>query len=83
MTGQPLEEGGGKGMRPRPSAHRLGAQDQSVISDLDALLTALYVQNDDEIGGTRWLCRPPQLTDSELVTLAVEQAMLGFISESR
>ncbi|MFJ9146992.1 hypothetical protein ACIRP7_02730 [Streptomyces sp. NPDC102270] len=38
---------------------------------------------DDEIGGTRWLCRPPQLTDSELVCLAVAQALLGFTSESR
>ncbi|SCD28773.1 hypothetical protein GA0115242_100715 [Streptomyces sp. SolWspMP-5a-2] len=54
-----------------------------MIGDLDALLTALYVKIDDEIGGTRWLGRPPQLTDSELVTLAVAQAMLGFTSESR
>ncbi|MBT2407896.1 IS982 family transposase [Streptomyces sp. ISL-21] len=47
------------------------------------MLTALYVKIDDEIGGTRWLGRPPRLTDSELVTLAVAQAMLGFTSESR
>ena len=37
----------------------------------------------DEIGGTRWLARPPQLTDSELVCPAVAQALLGFTSESR
>ncbi|GAA3484730.1 hypothetical protein GCM10018966_092620 [Streptomyces yanii] len=54
-----------------------------MTNNLDALLTALYVKIDDEIGGTRWLGRPPQLTDSELVTLAVAQALLGFTSESR
>ncbi|MFF3402865.1 IS982 family transposase [Streptomyces sp. NPDC002659] len=54
-----------------------------MTNDLDALLTALYVKIDDEITGTRWLGRPPRLTDSELVCLAVAQAMLGFTSESR
>ena len=54
-----------------------------MTSDLDTLLTALYVKIDDEIGDTRWLGRPPRLTDSELVCLAVAQAMLGFASESR
>jgi hypothetical protein len=54
-----------------------------LTNNLDALLTALYVKIDDKIGGTRWLGRPPQLTDSELVTLAVAQALLGFTSESR
>ncbi|MCT9114370.1 IS982 family transposase, partial [Streptomyces mirabilis] len=52
------------------------------MNDLDALLTALYVKIDDEIGDTRWLGRPPWLTDSEVVCLAVAQAMLGFASES-
>ncbi|QUW96045.1 hypothetical protein KE639_07315 [Streptomyces sp. V17-9] len=32
---------------------------------------------------TRWLGLPPRLTDSELVCLAVAQAMLGFASEAR
>ncbi|MFJ3826807.1 IS982 family transposase [Streptomyces sp. NPDC090046] len=54
-----------------------------MTNDLDALLTALYVKIDDEITDTRWLGRPPRLTDSELVCLAVAQAMLGFTSESR
>ncbi|MFD5514301.1 IS982 family transposase [Streptomyces sp. NPDC127051] len=54
-----------------------------MTNDLDALLTALYVKIDDEIADTRWLGRPPRLTDSELVCLAVAQAMLGFTSESR
>ncbi|MFG3370559.1 major capsid protein [Streptomyces sp. NPDC048156] len=51
--------------------------------DSDTLLTALYVKVDDELGDTRWLGRPPQLTDSELVCPAVAQSMLGFASESR
>ncbi|MEU9302022.1 IS982 family transposase [Streptomyces sp. NPDC048269] len=54
-----------------------------MTNDLDALLTALYVKIDDEITDTRWLGRPPRLTASELVCLAVAQAMLGFTSESR
>jgi hypothetical protein len=51
--------------------------------DLDALITGLYVKIDDEIGGARWLGRPPRLSDSELVCLAVAQALLGFTSEAR
>ncbi|WP_405628701.1 IS982 family transposase [Streptomyces sp. NBC_01174] len=54
-----------------------------MTNELDALLTALYVKIGDEFGGTRWLGRPPRLTDSELVTLAVAQSLLGFTSESR
>lgn len=50
---------------------------------LDTLLTGLYVKIDDEIGETRCLGRPPQLSDSELVCLAVAQALLGFASEAR
>jgi hypothetical protein len=46
-------------------------------------LTALYVKIDDEIGGTRWMGRPPRLSDSELVCLAVAQALLGYHSEAR
>jgi hypothetical protein len=41
------------------------------------------VKIDDEIGGTRWLGRPPLLTDSELLCLAVAQALLGCDSEAR
>lgn len=52
-------------------------------ADLDTLVTALYVKVDDEIGGTRSRGRPPLLSDSELVCLAVAQALLGFHSESR
>ncbi|MFJ4190542.1 hypothetical protein [Kitasatospora sp. NPDC089509] len=51
--------------------------------DLETLLTALYVKIDDEIRGTRWMGRPPLLSDSELLCLAVAQALLGFHSEAR
>ncbi|MFE2185699.1 IS982 family transposase, partial [Streptomyces sp. NPDC059455] len=54
-----------------------------MTQDLNTLLTALYVKIDDEIGGTRWMGRPPRLSDSELVCLAVAQAVLGFHSEAR
>src|SRR5262249_7940754 len=39
-------------------AREYGVQDRAVRTDLDTLLTALYVKIDDEIGGTRWLGRP-------------------------
>ncbi|MEU3518298.1 IS982 family transposase [Streptomyces sp. NPDC006654] len=51
--------------------------------DLETLLTALYVKIDDEIEGMRWMGRPPLLSDSELVCLAVAQALLGYCSEAR
>ncbi|MGW1306742.1 IS982 family transposase, partial [Streptomyces sp. NPDC002514] len=38
-----------------------------MTQDLNTLLTALYVKIDDELGGPRWMGRPPVLTDSELV----------------
>jgi hypothetical protein len=54
-----------------------------VTQDLDTLLTALYVKIDEALEGTRWLGRPPRLTDSELICLAVAQVLLGFNSEAR
>jgi len=54
-----------------------------VTTDLDTLLIALYVKVDDDLAGIRRIGRPPQLTDSELVCLAVAQALLGYHSESR
>jgi Transposase DDE domain len=54
-----------------------------VTTDLNTLVTALYVKIDDEIGGRRWLGRPPLLTGSELVCLAVAQALLGCNSGAR
>jgi Transposase DDE domain len=61
-----------------------------VDADLDTLAIALYVTTDDLLRSapqrTPW--RPaigfsPQISDAELVTLAVMQALLGFTSESR
>ncbi len=58
--------------------------------DLDALATALYVRIDDLLAANpQWAPeRPavgiaPALSDAELVTLAVLQALLGFDSEAR
>ena len=59
-------------------------------ADLDALATRLYVTIDDLlIDHPDWAPeRPavgiaPQLSDAELITLAVIQALLGFTSEAR
>jgi hypothetical protein len=61
-----------------------------VDADLDTLATALYVWTDDMLKSCpqRAPWRPPvgispQLSDAELVTLAVLQALLGYVSESR
>ncbi len=51
--------------------------------NVDTLLTALYVKIDDGLETHRGMGRPPRLSDSELVTLAVAQALLGFHSETR
>ncbi len=50
---------------------------------METLLTALYVKIDDRIGARRRAGRPPRLSDSELVCLAVAQALLGHRSEAR
>lgn len=61
-----------------------------VDADMDTLAVALYVRIDDELKThpelVRW--RPkvgfaPVLSDAELATLAVLQALLGFTSEAR
>jgi len=61
-----------------------------VTNDIDTLATALYVRTDDLLKQRPDLApwRPriglqPRLTDAELVTLAVMQALLGYTSESR
>ena len=54
-----------------------------MTTNLKTLATALYVKIDDALAGTRRWRRPPRLTDSELLTLAVMQAVLGFVSEAR
>jgi hypothetical protein len=50
---------------------------------LETLSAALYAKIDDDFGGTRWMGRPPLLSDSELVRPAVAQALLGYRSEAR
>ena len=59
-------------------------------ADLDTLATALYVRVDDalkddpELGAVRPAVGiAPKLSDAELITLAVMQALLGFTSETR
>jgi hypothetical protein len=61
-----------------------------VTNDVDTLATALYVRTDDLLTQAPHLApwRPrigikPRLSDAELVTLAVMQALLGFTSEAR
>ena len=52
-------------------------------TDLDTLLTALYVFVDDHVVGTHRQRpgRPKKLTDAELICLAVAQVLLGFPSQ--
>ena len=59
-------------------------------ADLDTLATALYVRTDDLLKDSpdRAPARPavgirPRITDAELITLAVMQALLGRTSEAR
>ena len=59
-------------------------------ADLDTLATALYVRTDDLLKGApdRAPWRPkvgiaPKISDAELVTLSVMQALLGHTSEAR
>lgn len=50
-----------------------------MLAALDALVIALYVQIDDFLGPRdRGPGRPPKLTDSELIALAVAQVLLGM-----
>ena len=58
--------------------------------DVDTLATALYVKTDDLLRQfpdlAPWqpaIGLQPRLSDAELVTLAVMQALLGYISEAR
>lgn len=59
-------------------------------ADMDTFVTALYVKIDDELATNPSLrvWRPevgivPKLSDAELLTMAVLQALLGFTSETR
>jgi len=61
-----------------------------VDADLDTLATALYVTADDLLAAhpERVPARPrvgivPKISDAEVLTLAVMQALLGYTSETR
>ena len=66
-----------------------GVEDDLVENNLDALLTALYVELDDRVlpavGWTRDHLpgRKPGLSDVELICLVVAQQLLGVASERR
>ena len=60
-----------------------GVDDLFVTTDINTLLTALYVKIDDWLGKPRRTGRPPKLSDAELITMAVAQALLGIRSEAR
>ena len=52
-------------------------------ADLDALLTSLYVLVDDLLPARRRFGRPPRISDSELICLAVAQVLLDCPNERR
>ena len=54
-----------------------------MTTDLNTLLTGLYVKIDEYLGPRSGPGRPPKLTDAELLTLAVAQVLLGVRSEAR
>lgn len=47
-------------------------------TDLDALLTAIYVLVDDFLPARQGPGAPPRITDAELITLAIAQVFLGL-----
>lgn len=52
-------------------------------ADLDALLTSLYVLVDDLLPARRRFGRPPRISDSELICLAIAQVLLDCPNERR
>jgi hypothetical protein len=54
-----------------------------VSADLDALLISLYVLIDDLLPARRRFGRPPRISDSELICLAVAQVLLDCPNERR
>jgi hypothetical protein len=55
----------------------------TVSADLDALLISLYVLVDDLLPVRRRFGRPPRISDSELICLAVAQVLLDCPNERR
>jgi hypothetical protein len=54
-----------------------------VLANLDALLTALYVRVDDLLPKRTGPGRPPQITDAELIALAVAQMFLAIPNDRK
>jgi DDE family transposase len=54
-----------------------------VHADLDALVTALYVRVDDFLPKWQGPGRPPQITDAELIALAVAQMFLAVPNDRK
>ena len=54
-----------------------------MLANLDALLTALYVRVDDLLPKRTGPGRPPQITDAELIALAVAQMFLGIPNDRK
>jgi hypothetical protein len=54
-----------------------------VLADLDALVIALYVRVDDLLPKRQGPGRPPQITDAELIALAVAQMFLGIPNDRK
>ena len=54
-----------------------------MLANLDALLTALYVRVDDLLPQRTGPGRPPQITDAELIALAVAQMFLGVPNDRK
>jgi hypothetical protein len=54
-----------------------------VSADLDALLISLYVLVDDLLPARRRVGRPPRISDSEVICLAVAQVLLDCPNERR
>lgn len=54
-----------------------------MLADLDALLTALYVRVDDLLPRRRGPGRPPRITDSEVIALAVAQMFLAIPNDRK
>ena len=54
-----------------------------MLADLDALVTALYVRVDDLLPARQGPGRPPQITDAELIALAVAQMFLAVPNDRK
>lgn len=54
-----------------------------MLADLDSLLVALYVQIDDFLPTRTGPGRPPQISDAEIIALAVAQMFLGIPNDRK